>query len=643
MLYCKVEIYRLEERLNDNMTRVEKVTDMIVFNTLQGKGYVNGNFEPLDKNVYVWIKQSGNEAINRLLSSASKKKTGKKGYPDYIIYDSKADFVIVIEDKKDMGKHVSENIKDEYAEESDFWKFEKAEEFAVDGALWYACNLKEEFDVIAVGVSGNRLEDMIIDTYIWKKDAELFHNLNIHTIYSIQEYRELLEDKPETKISKAAVMNEWAKKCNNFLRDYLGVIEHERLYVLGSILFALNDPIFRMGYTKYRGDRELAGIIWHTVERKIDGSKINEKDIVKNELKSTLLALGESGKEEIKEKYPKGALLELVNMVDRCLFDYHKNGEIDVISAFFNVFLSYSTSGGSDLGIVLTPPHITRLFCDLAKIDKDSKILDICAGTGGFLTAAWKKIKYGEKKLKEKEIEDFRDHHLFGVEKDKSIFTIISLNMFLNREGNSHIYKGDCFSLEKEIEKFDCNVGFINPPYSDSVYSEIRFVELMLKVLRRGALGVAILPINAISSRTKKHRKIDEIKRSILQKNRLLASIQMPVNLFYPKGTESVILVFHTGEGHHGDTWFARFDDGYELIKHQKTRTPTERAEEKYNALLKAYREKRETDFSFNKQVGYEEQWVYTLLTDNEYEITDYDLQETLNEYVSYLFMNHYL
>ncbi len=81
MLYCKVEIYRLEERLNDNMTRVEKVTDMIVFNTLQGKGYVNGNFEPLDKNVYVWIKQSGNEAINRLLSSASKKKTGKKRIP----------------------------------------------------------------------------------------------------------------------------------------------------------------------------------------------------------------------------------------------------------------------------------------------------------------------------------------------------------------------------------------------------------------------------------------------------------------------------------------------------------------------------------------------------------------------------------
>lgn len=627
----------------NKMAGTENITDMIVFNILQGKGYVNGNFEPLDKNVYVWTKQSGNAVINKLLSNASKRKTGKKGYPDYIIYDSKADFVIVIENKKDVLKHVSKSIKESYTEEPDFLKFDRAEEFAVDGALWYAKNLKEEFDVIAVGVSGNELQNLVIDTYIWKKDAELFHNLNIQTITSIQEYRKILEDKPELKLSKAAVMNERAKKCNDFLRDYLGVIEHERLYVLGAVLFALNDPIFRIGYTKCTDDKDLSGVIWHTVERKIDGSKINDRDIVKNELKSTLLALGESGKEETKEKYPKGALLELVNMVDRILFDYHKNGEIDVISAFFNVFLSYSTSGGSDLGIVLTPPHITKLFCDLAKIDLDSRILDICAGTGGFLTAAWKKIKHGEDSMEKEKIETFRDQQLFGIEKDKSIYTIISLNMFLNKEGNSNIYKGDCFSLEDKIRGFGCNVGFINPPYSDSVYSEIRFVELMLNVLLPGSTGIAILPINAISSRTKKHNRINEIKQRILQSNCLLASIQMPVNLFYPKGTESVILVFRTGEKHHGKTWFAKFDDGYELIKHQKTRTPTDQAGVKYETLLKAYREKSETEFSFNKPVGYEEQWVYTLLTDNEYDITDYDLQETLNEYVSYLFMNHYL
>lgn len=441
------------------------------------------------------------------------------------------------------------------------------------------------------------------------------------------------------------------KKIQEILRDYLGVIEHERLYVLGAVLVALNDQGFRAGYVKCTSDKELAGVIWHTLEHKIDGSKINEKDIVKDELRSTLSALGEAGKAEAKEKYPKGALLELVNMVDQSLFECHKNGEIDVLSAFFNVFLSYSTSGGSDLGIVLTPPHITRLFCELAQIDIHSRILDICAGTGGFLTAAWKKIKQGEagfkkgetRAQKEKEREEFRDKQLFGIEKDKSIYTIISLNMFLNKEGNSNIYKGDCFSLEEKIRGFGCNVGFINPPYSDSVYSEIRFVELMLKVLLPGSIGIAILPINAISSRTKKHSKINETKQRILRSNCLLASIQMPVNLFYPKGTESVILVFRTGKAHHGETWFAKFDDGYELIKHQKTRTPTEQAEEKYEALIKAYRENGETDFSFNRQVGYEEQWVYTLLNDNEYDITEQDLQETLNEYVAYLFLNHYL
>ena len=57
----------------------------------------------------------------------------------------------------------------------------------------------------------------------------------------------------------------------------------------------------------------------------------------------------------------------------------------------------------------------------------------------------------------------------------------------------------------------------------------------------------------------------------------------MPVNLFYPKGTETIILVFRTGEAYMGSAWFVKFDDGYELIKHQKTRTPGESTERKFH------------------------------------------------------------
>lgn len=625
------------------MSRLEKVTDMIVFNFLQAKGYVDGNFDAIENGVKVWAKKSTDDRINRLLSNASKKKTGKGGLPDYIIYDTQKQLVIVIEDKKEIKKHVFGNLL-ETDDEYEFSEIEKVDEFAVNGAIWYAQHLKDDFDVIAIGVSGNDMSNLFIDTFLWNKGAEYFNNLNLHEIVSLRDYRKILDEQEKTqdKLLEATSMNDNAKELNDFLRDYLGIIEHERLYVLGSILFALEDPVFKMTYTRYKDDQELAFVIWQTVERKIRGSQLDSKDVVENELKSTLLSLKDAQKEAVKEKYPQGALLELTNRVDRVLYEYHKQGELDIMSMFFNVFLSYSTSGGSDLGIVLTPSHITKLFCDMANVNLDSKVLDICAGTGGFLTAAWKKIKYNDTYTFEQK-EEFRNNNIFAVEKEKSIYTIIALNMFINKDGRSHIFKGDCFALIDKVKEFECNIGFINPPYSDSIYSEIEFVELMLDALLPESIGIAIVPINAISSRTKKHQGINDIKNRILMKNTLLASIQMPVNLFYPKGTETIVLVFKTGWKHNGKTWFAKFDDGYELIKHQKTRTPAKNAKDKYKELLMAYQKGATTSFSFMKEIKYDEQWVYTLLSDNDYEITDADLQNTVNEYISYLFNNHYL
>lgn len=135
---------------------------------------------------------------------------------------------------------------------------------------------------------------------------------------------------------------------------------------------------------------------------------------------------------------------------------------------------------------------------------------------------------------------------------------------------------------------------------------------------------------------------MNEIKRRILLKNRLIASIQMPKNLFYPKGTETIILVFETGHENDGETWFARFDDGYQLVKHQKTRTPGPDSDKKYKEFLDAYKNRKVTNFSFKRKITHEDQWVYTVFADYDYTITDKDLQNTVNEYISYLFRNNY-
>lgn len=46
--------------------------------------------------------------------------------------------------------------------------------------------------------------------------------------------------------------------------------------------------------------------------------------------------------------------------------------------------MSYSGGDGQTLGIVLTPKHITDLFCKLADLKDDDIVLDPCCGTGGF-------------------------------------------------------------------------------------------------------------------------------------------------------------------------------------------------------------------------------------------------------------------
>lgn len=613
---------------------VEKKTDFWVMNELINKGYTNASLEETSKGVHVWAEIPEFEKIKELFKKASKRKSGKVGRPEFIIYDENSDILIVIENKKDISKHI---YKDDINE--------KVGEYAVNGALWYASHAKDFYDVIAIAVSGTDKDTMKIDTYAWRKGIETFSNLNIHEIYPLNDYVDLLHEKKPSESEAQQQLNllNEAKRINEFMQNDMNIIEHNRLYVLGSILFALEDPVFKTAYSQYNNNSDIASVLWNTLERKIKGSAIYDKELLMNELKPTILSISGEEKEKVKGKYAKGSLHKLISDVDSILYSHYEDSELDLISLFFNIFLSYSTKGGSGLGIVLTPPHITRLFTDLAKVDLNSRVLDPCAGTGGFLTSAWRKIALSEEYTHTQK-EEFRKNNLFGVEIEPSVYTIVALNMFLNKDGQSHLTKGDSFALKDELTAHDCNVGFINPPYSNELYSEISFVELMLDTLLPNSIGVAIVPVNAVSARTKRHNDNNVYKQRILEKNRLIASIEMPKNLFYPKGTETIVLVFETGKPNKGNqTWFAKFDDGYDLIKHQKSRTKGENSEELYNNFLESYFKQEETDYSLLHEVEYTDQWVYTLFSDEEYEVDVADLQKTTNDYISYLFKNQYL
>ncbi len=91
--------------------------------------------------------------------------------------------------------------------------------------------------------------------------------------------------------------------------------------------------------------------------------------------------------------------------------------------------MSYSGGDGQNLGIVLTPKHITELFCDLVDIKPTDKVLDPCCGTGGFLIAAMHKMLIQTDD--EGQQLHIKKEQLHGIELQPYMFTIATTNMIL--------------------------------------------------------------------------------------------------------------------------------------------------------------------------------------------------------------------
>ena len=103
-----------------------------------------------DQHVWIEEQKSDKPNIDKLLKSASKSGDGT-GYPEFIITFENSDLLIVIECKADAKKHRSKRRN-------------KYKDYAVDGALLYSSYLSKQFDVIAIGVSGENKQELQVDT-----------------------------------------------------------------------------------------------------------------------------------------------------------------------------------------------------------------------------------------------------------------------------------------------------------------------------------------------------------------------------------------------------------------------------------------------------------------------------------------------
>ena len=98
----------------------------------------------------------------------------------------------------------------------------------------------------------------------------------------------------------------------------------------------------------------------------------------------------------------------------------------DVLGKFYEVFLKYG-NGAKEIGIVLTPRHITRFSAEVFDINENDLVLDVACGTAGFLVSALDEVKRKAKKLED--FEKFRLNGLYGIEEQDPVLALALVNM----------------------------------------------------------------------------------------------------------------------------------------------------------------------------------------------------------------------
>lgn len=593
-------------------------------------GYVfpQGDVSDVDK-IEKQLRKAGGKPVICSIDEFS--RCGKRqSRPEYIItFDDDINTIIVVECKKSVAKHSSQNLDHPYG-------------FAVDGVLYYAKYLKEEYNVIAVAVSGTQKDKMKVSTFYWLKQQETYTELTKarDIILEPKNYIELIKGKKLRKEISIDKIREIAIDMHNYLREIKVNEIHKPIFIAG-ILIALNDEDFSKTYSSLTSYKMIMQNIQTAIENVLMKSDIKSNRI--NYIQQVFKILQDNTKfSEIPLGHFKSITwyIEQLELNIKPMMDY-ADSTVDALGVFYNEFIKYSGGDGSGLGIVLTPQHLTEFMCELANVNKNSRVVDICCGSGAFLVTAMSKMF---KKATADELSRIRQDGLYGVEFDDGLYTLAIANMIIRKDGKSNIYKGDCFNekITKELKAKNINIGLINPPYSQKDKEELEFVEHLLEILSIGGTGVVVVPMScAIGT------KFKETRERLLKKHTLKAVFSMPNDIFYPTGTNVCVMVWeaHTPHDETTETFFGYCkDDGF--VKRKKLGRID--AYNKWQSIktewLKLYGLKKAIDGkSALHCVTHKDEWLCEAYMNTDYStLTQADFQQTINDYFAYLIKNNY-
>ena len=618
------------------MAKKEVKTDLWVYDLLK------------DAEIELDPQGSSIKEIDDALKTASKKGTGHVGFPEYV--GVVKDFIIVIEDKPKTDKHVLLDGSVISLETN------AVVNFAMNGALFYAKHLAKNTTykkIIAIGVSGDKKKHKISPIYV--DDTDYYRELpDVESFISfneknIDEYytREILKEDTNTEKELAEILKD-AASLHEDLRNYGNLKDIDKPLVVSGILLALNE-IEKKSFS-------IDNLVGDTVET--DGQKIYKA------IESNLKRVNVQPQVKLDKILSQFSIIrdtQILNEINDTLgetplkyyakFLYERifksikytSSSEDYLGRFYGEFMSYSGGDGQTLGIVLTPKHITELFCELLDLKPEDVVLDPCCGTAGFLIAAMHMmLKKAKDDTQKKHI---RKEQLHGIELQPYMFTIATTNMILRGDGKSNLINENFLKQESDkLQLKSPTVGMMNPPYSQGSKKnpdlyEICFTEHLLDSLVEGGRGAVIVPQSSMTGKTKEEQAV---KENILKHHTLEGVITLNKDTFYGVGVMPCIAIFTAGEPHpaNKECKFINFEnDGYKVSPHIGL-IETESAKDKKQHLLDVWFDRIEADTKFCVKTTIEatDEWLHSFYYFNDEIPTDADFDKTVGDYLSFEF-----
>lgn len=310
---------------------------------------------------------------------------------------------------------------------------------------------------------------------------------------------------------------------------------------------------------------------------------------------------------------PTPRLLDsVVQMIDKI-----KMEDRDTKGDLYEYLLSKIATAGRN-GQFRTPRHIIRMMVDMVQPTKEDTICDPSAGSAGFLVSAGEYIHQNHPDwFHEKTFREHYNSNMFtGIEFDNTMLRIGAMNLQLHGIENPNLIGKDALSESNGDIRERFSLILANPPFKGSLdydgvetsilkvvkskKTELLFLGLMLRMLKKGGRCAVIVPDGVLFGSSNAHK---QIRQEIIENHKLDAVISMPSGVFKPyAGVSTAVLFFtKTGTGGTDNVWFYNMQaDGFSLDDQRRETTSNDISDiiARYHNL-QVERDRKRSDKSF--------------------------------------------